>query len=159
VYRDIMEGLQGSGVRVVVDAAGEPLKNVLEFGPFLIKPNEYELGALFGLGPVNDGDELLRLAEQLRQMGARNVLVSRGAQGAVLLDENGAVHACAAPKGVVKNTVGSGDSMVAGFLAGYEQSGDYREAFRLAVAAGSASAFSEELATAEEIRAVLSRLD
>ena len=155
VYRDIMEQLQSSGARIAVDAAGEALRSVLGLGPFLIKPNEYELGALFGLGPVNDRDGVVCLAGRLQRMGARNVLVSRGAKGAVLLDQNGAVHECGAPKGTVKNTVGSGDSMVAGFRATLERGGDYREALRLAVAAGSAGAFSEELATGKEILAVL----
>lgn len=156
VYKDIMKRLAGRGINVVIDASGELLLNVLEHRPFLIKPNHHELGELFQT-EITEREQVAPYAEQLRKMGARNVLVSMGGMGAVLLDENGILHTMEAPKGTVINSVGAGDSMVAGFVAGYASSGDYEEAFRMGVAAGSASAFSKKLATREEIFNLMGR--
>lgn len=153
IYRDIMAELAERGVSVVVDATKELLLHVLEYRPFLIKPNHHELGELFGV-KFTTKEEVLPYAEKLKERGARNVLVSMGGEGAVLLDESGAVHVSEAPKGKVVNTVGAGDSMVAGFLAGWLSRQDYEYAFRLGLAAGSASAFSERIATKVEIEDV-----
>lgn len=152
-YREIMAELQGLGILVVVDATKELLRNVLEYRPFLIKPNNHELGELFGV-TLNTREEVVPYAQKLREEGAENVLVSMAGEGAVLLDSEGVIHMSEAPKGRVINAVGAGDSMVAGFLAGYLTSGDYEEAFRMGLAAGSASAFSSRLATKEEVEAV-----
>ncbi len=150
LYEQIMERLFGRGARIAVDAAGELLLRTLKYKPFLIKPNREELAELFGV-LVKSKEDALRYAEQLQVMGARNVLVSMGGEGAVLLDEHGGRHTARAFSGAVRNTVGAGDSMVAGFLAGYLQSGDYGYALRLGSAAGSATAFSDGLATKNEI--------
>ena len=154
IYQKILARLSGRQILAVVDATGKLLQNVLEYRPFLIKPNHHELGELFGV-QISDADVVAVYAEKLEARGARNVLVSMGGGGAVLLDETGRVHKSAAPKGEVRGAVGAGDSMVAGFLAGYLRAGDYEKAFKLGLAAGSASAFSEWLATGEEIRKLL----
>jgi len=146
-YMDIMQMLQYNNNKIIVDATGELLTNVLPYHPFLIKPNRTELGNLFGV-------EVTTYAKQLQERGARNVLVSMSYQGAVLVTEDGRVIRAAAPKGQVKNSVGAGDSMLAGFLAGYIERDDYEYALKLGICAGSASAFSEELATKEEIDAL-----
>lgn len=150
IYSEILKMSAGKGIRFVVDAAGELLKNVLPYEPFLIKPNNHELGELFGV-TLKTKEEVVPYAKKLQAMGARNVLVSMAGEGAVLIDEKGKVHQLDAPEGTLVNAVGAGDSMVAGFLADWEEKGDYAHAFRMAVAAGSASAFSELLATKEEI--------
>ena len=150
IYSEILKMCEGRGIRFVVDASGELLKNVLPYEPFLIKPNNHELGELFGV-TLKTKEEVVPYAKKLQAMGAGNVLVSMAGEGAVLVDEKGNVHQLDAPKGTLVNAVGAGDSMVAGFLAGLEEKGDYAHAFRMAVAAGSASAFSELLATKEEI--------
>ncbi len=134
----------------VVDAEGELLRRTLAFRPFLIKPNTQELGALFERD-LHTEDEIVACARQLQQEGARNVLVSRGGDGALLLDETGAVRTVQAIRGTVRNTVGCGDSMVAGFIAGWLAHGDYAAALRLGNACGSATAFSDTLATRAEI--------
>lgn len=157
VYSDICGMLAGRGVTIVVDATGELLRNVLPMKPFLIKPNHHELGELFGVR-VKTAEEVIPYAQKLREQGAANVLVSMAGEGAVLCAADGSVHHCAAPEGKLVNAVGAGDSMVAGFLAGYLKTGDYGKAFRLGVAAGSASAFSEALATGEEVEALLKRM-
>ena len=151
----ILELLQPACTRVVVDATGDLLLKVLKYKPFLIKPNHEELGEFFGRGPLLNEDDILAAALKLQQQGARNVLVSRGADGAVLLDENGRQHMMASPKGKLVNSVGAGDSMVAGFLAGYLKTQDYEEALRLGVAAGSASAFKDWLATSDDIDKII----
>lgn len=153
IYRDIMARLASKGVQFVVDATGELLMNVLEYHPFLIKPNNHELGEIFGV-ELKTRDEVQPYAKKLQEMGARNVLVSMAGQGAVLLDENGGFHQLPAPKGTLVNAVGAGDSMVAGFVAGWIEKQDYEHAFRMGISAGSASAFSELLATEAEIRQV-----
>lgn len=155
IYEQILELLQPVGTRVVVDATGDLLLKVLKYRPFLIKPNHEELGEFFGRGPLLTEEEILAAAQKLQQQGARNVLVSRGANGALLLDENGKLHKQASPKGTLVNSVGAGDSMVAGFLAGYLQTKDYDAALRLGVAAGSASAFKAWLATREDVEKIL----
>lgn len=150
IYSDILKALNGRGIRFVVDATKELLLNVLPYHPFLIKPNNHELGEIFGV-TLTEKDEVIPYAKKLQEMGAENVLVSMAGEGAVLVDETGEVYKLDAPKGKLINAVGAGDSMVAGFLAGWEEKGDYAHAFKMAVAAGSASAFSELLATREEI--------
>ena len=155
IYEQILELLQPACTRVVVDATGDLLLKVLKYKPFLIKPNHEELGEYFGRGPLLNEEDILAAALKLQQQGARNVLVSRGADGAVLLDENGRQHMMPSPKGKLVNSVGAGDSMVAGFLAGYLKTQDYEEALRLGVAAGSASAFKDWLATSDDIDKII----
>ncbi len=149
-YERIMASLEDRGVHFVVDAAGELLMNCLKYKPFLIKPNNDELGEIFGV-KITTPEQVLSYAERLRSAGAYNVLVSMGAKGAVLLDSNGRRHYIKARGGEVINTVGAGDSMLAGFLAGFIKSGDYEIALRLGTAAGGATAFSEGLATRRDI--------
>ena len=149
-YGKIMERLAGRGVMTVVDATKNLLMNVLEYGPFLVKPNNHELGEIFGV-ELRDREEAIPYARRLRELGAVNVLVSMAGQGAVLAAGDGEVYAASAPRGKLVNGVGAGDSMVAGFLAGWMERNDYRHAFRMGIAAGSASAFSELLATGEEV--------
>ena len=144
MYERILSMLSHKGIRVIVDASGELLLNVLKYNPFLIKPNIHELGELFDT-KVETTEQVTFYASKLQEMGAKNVLVSMGADGAILLDEDGVFHSCDACKGEVKNTVGAGDSMVAGFIAGYE-SGGYEHALKLGTACGSATAFSDGLA-------------
>ena len=154
MYEKLILRQQGKKVRIVVDATKNLLKGTLKYHPFLVKPNHHELGELFGV-TISNRDEAVQYAEKLQQMGAVNVLVSMADEGAVLLDAQGNRHVSPAPKGRLVNSVGAGDSMVAGFLAGYLESEDYEKAFRMGVAAGSASAFSEFLATREETLKVL----
>lgn len=150
IYRDILASLTGRGIRFVVDATKNLLLNVLEYHPFLIKPNNHELGEIFGV-TLNTREEVIPYARKLQEKGARNVLVSMAGQGAVLAAENGEVHMQPAPQGTLVNAVGAGDSMVAGFVAGWAQKQDYRHAFLMGISAGSASAFSDLLASKEEI--------
>ncbi len=157
IYRDILKMLDGRGVRFAVDATKELLLNVLTYHPFLIKPNNHELGEIFDV-ELNTKDEVVPYAKKLQELGACNVLVSMAGEGAVLVDENGSVYQLDAPKGTLVNAVGAGDSMVAGFIAGWEEKKDYAHAFKMAVASGSASAFSELLATREEIEALYKTL-
>lgn len=156
-YEKIMDHLTGRGISVVVDAAGDLLRNVLKYRPFLIKPNHYELAELFG-EQLQSREQITRLAEKLQQLGARNVLVSMAEEGALLLDETGGIHEISCPKGTVVNSVGAGDSMVAGFLAGYLKTSDYDYGLRLGTAAGSATAFSLGLADKETIMELLKQL-
>ena len=157
IYSRILETLNGRGIRFVVDATNNLLLNVLPFHPFLIKPNNHELGEIFGV-TLESKDEVVPYAKKLQEMGAENVLVSMAGEGAVFVDETGKVHQLDAPKGILVNAVGAGDSMVAGFLAGWEEQRNYEHAFKMAVAAGSASAFSELLATKDEIRTLYETL-
>lgn len=152
-YRSIMERLDGRGIQIAVDATQSLLLNVLEYHPFLIKPNNHELGEIFGVS-LNKRDEVIPYGKKLQEAGAQNVLVSLAGEGAVLIAADGSIHETPAPKGRLVNAVGAGDSMVAGFMAGWLEKQDYRHAFYMGVAAGSASAFSENLATREEIEAV-----
>ena len=158
IYRDIMARLSGKGVLFVVDATKDLLLNVLEYHPFLIKPNNHELGEIFGV-ELNTRDEVVLYAAKLQEMGARNVLVSMAGEGAVLLSEEEDILKLPAPKGRFINAVGAGDSMVAGFIAGWTQQKDYIHAFKMGVSAGSASAFSELLATSDEIYAIYDSLN
>lgn len=156
VYESILARLEGKKVLCAVDATRDLLVNVLKYRPFVIKPNNHELGEIFGRTLTTDG-EIRECAAKLQEQGARNVLVSMAGDGAMLLDENGGCHRLAAYKGKVKNSVGAGDSMVAGFLAGYLDTGDYAQALRVGSAAGSATAFSDVLATRAEIEALLNK--
>ena len=156
VYESILARLEGKKVLCAVDATRDLLVNVLKYRPFVIKPNNHELGEIFGRTLTTD-EEIRECAAKLQEQGARNVLVSMAGDGAMLLDENGVCHRLAAHKGKVKNSVGAGDSMVAGFLAGYLDSGDYEQALRVGSAAGSATAFSDVLATRPEIEALLNK--
>lgn len=154
MYRDIMRHLSGRDIRIAVDATKDLLMNVLEYRPFLIKPNNHELGEIYG-AELNTRDEVIPYARKLQEEGARNVLISMAGEGAVLLTEDGQEYQSEAPKGKVKNSVGAGDSMVAGFIAGYLASGDYEQAFYMGVCTGSASAFSEGMATKEAVGSLL----
>jgi 1-phosphofructokinase len=156
-YEKIMKFLENRGVKIVVDATGELLFRVVKYQPFLIKPNNHELGEMFGV-TLNGREDIIIYAKRLQEMGARNVLVSMAGEGAILVDENGNIDEMKPPEGVVKNSVGAGDSMVAGFIAGYLKNRNYREAFQMGVAAGSASAFSETLATREEVQKLLEKI-
>ena len=156
IYQRILEQLAPKGVLCAVDATGQLLVKVLPYRPFLVKPNNHELGEIFGRTLSTD-DEIADCARLLQQKGARNVLVSMAGDGALLLDETGGVHRLEAFRGKVKNSVGAGDSMVAGFVAGWLEKGDYDWALRLGSACGSATAFSDTLATRAEIDALLRR--
>lgn len=150
IYERMLESLKDKKINIVVDATGDLLKNVLKYKPFLIKPNHHELGELFGVS-INTLDDVELYAKRLQQMGARNVLVSRGKEGAALLDENGNLHTIGNVPGRIKSSVGCGDSMVAGFIAGYIQKHDYYYALRLGSACGNATAFTYTLATRHDI--------
>ena len=152
-YKNIMELLKGRDIKIVVDATKELLVKSLPYGPFLIKPNNYELGEIFGVR-LTTRSSVIPYAKKLQNMGARNVLVSMAGEGAVLVSDDGQVIDAPAPEGKLINGVGAGDSMVAGFMAGYLARHDYNHAFCMGVASGSASAFSENLATKEEIEKV-----
>lgn len=154
MYRDIMEHLKEKQLKVVVDATQDLLMNVLPYHPFLIKPNNHELGQIFGL-ELKEKEDVIKYAKKLQEQGAVNVLVSMAGDGAVLIAEDGSVYESDAPKGKVVNSVGAGDSMVAGFLAGYLQTGRYEEAFKMGICTGSASAFSEKLATKREVEEIM----
>lgn len=158
IYMDIMADLQGRGVNIIVDATRDLLMNVLSYKPFLIKPNNHELGEIFGV-ELSTREEVVPYAKKLQEKGARNVLVSMAGEGAVLIDENGCGYMSEAPKGKVVNAVGAGDSMVAGFVAGYLEKKNYEYAFHKGLAAGSASAFSEQLATKAQVEALLSKIE
>ncbi|OUN32497.1 1-phosphofructokinase [Lachnoclostridium sp. An76] len=158
MYERIMERLAGTDVRISVDATKDLLLNVLKYHPFLIKPNNYELGEMFGVTLESD-DEIAEYARKLQEMGARNVLVSMAGDGAILVAEDGSVLKQLPPTGEVVNSVGAGDSMVAGFLAGYLKTGSYEEALKLGTAAGSATAFTSWLADSEAIDKLYKILD
>lgn len=157
IYRRIMERLAGRGVLAVVDAEKDLLASVLGYHPFLVKPNHRELGEIFGV-ELRTREEAVPYAEKLREMGAVNVLVSMAGEGAVLAAGDGKLYASPAPEGKLVNGVGAGDSMVAGFLAGWMAQKDYRHAFYMGIAAGSASAFSERLASKKEIELVYGQM-
>lgn len=157
IYQTILKRLQGRGILTIVDATSSLLMNVLEYHPFLIKPNHHELGEIYNV-ELTSREEVVPYAKKLQESGARNVLVSMGGKGAVLVSEDGNVYDAPAPEGLLKNSVGAGDSMVAGFLTGWLNTGSYKEAFRMGVAAGSASAFSDNLATKDQVEDVLNRV-
>ena len=154
IYERIMASLEAKDIRIVVDATCNLLLNVLKYHPFLIKPNNHELGEMFGV-ELHSDEEIITYAKKLQEKGARNVLISMAGDGAILLTETGEVFRCPAPKGTLVNSVGAGDSMVAGFITGYSESGSFERAFHMGVATGSASAFSENLATRPEVVALL----
>ena len=154
IYQRIMERLSKKNIRIVVDATKNLLMNVMPYRPFLIKPNNHELGEMFGVVLKTD-EEIIAHAKKLQEKGARNVLISMAGDGAIMLTEDGDIYRSEAPKGKLVNSVGAGDSMVAGFIAGYTETGSYEKAFFMGVATGSASAFSENLATRAEAEALL----
>ena len=149
IYEKILAHLEGRKIKTVVDATKDLLLNVLKYRPFLVKPNNHELGEMFGV-KLETVEQIAEYAEKLRKMGAENVLVSMAGDGALLIDETGKVYHQGVCKGTVKNSVGAGDSMVAGFIAGAEK-GDYEYALKLGTACGGATAFSDGLAEKEDI--------
>ena len=153
MYEQIMARLDGKGVMIVVDATKDLLVNVLKYHPFLVKPNNHELGEIFG-AELKTREAVIPYGKKLQEKGARNVLISMAGEGAVLVSEDGQVFEEPAPKGTLINGVGAGDSMVAGFVAGWMEKKNYEHAFHMGIAAGSASAFSENLATRKEIEEV-----
>ena len=157
VYEKILAQLNDRKIDVVVDATKDLFKNVLKYHPFLIKPNNHELGEMFGTVLKTD-DEIEEHAKKLQEMGARNVLISMAGDGAMLIAETGEKFRMGVPKGTVRNSVGAGDSMVAGFIAGYLKNHSYEEALKMGTAAGSATAFSDDLATGEAIQALYEKL-
>lgn len=157
MYKDIMSRLANRSIRIIVDATNDLLLNVLPYKPFLVKPNNHELAAMLQRD-LHSQEDIIEGARQLQAQGAQNVLVSLAGDGAILVDANGSVHTHDVPQGTVVNSVGAGDSMVAGFLAGYlETEGNYKKALALGIAAGSASAFTEWLATREQVESLLEK--
>lgn len=156
-YHSIMRRLDGRGVNIVVDATKKLLLNVLEYHPFLIKPNHYELSEIFGV-KLETREDVIPYGKKIRDLGAQNVLISLAGRGAVLIAADGNTYILPAPDGKVVNAVGAGDSMVAGFMAGWLEKHDYRYAFYMGVAAGSATAFSEKLAVKEEIEYIYQKI-
>ena len=154
IYEVILDRLNGRGINFAVDATGDLLLNVLKYKPFLIKPNHHELGDIFGR-ELKGTEEIVECARQLQDRGAKNVLVSCGKNGAVLVDESNTVHQMGNVPGEIVSSVGCGDSMVAGFLAGYIEKGSYDYAFRLGCACGNATAFSPKLANKDEIEKMM----
>ena len=157
MYEQIMKKLDGKGAMIVVDATKDLLVNVFKYHPFLIKPNNHELGEIFGV-ELKTREDVVPYGKKLQKKGARNVLISMAGEGAVLVAEDGQIFEEPAPKGRLVNGVGAGDSMVAGFVAGWMEKKDYEHAFHMGIAAGSASAFSENLATREEINTVYQQI-
>lgn len=157
IYKDIMDMLKDKGVQIVVDATSRLLTNVLEYKPFFIKPNQHELGDIFNV-TLNTQEEVIPYALELKKMGAVNVCVSMGGKGAILVADDGNVYKAKSPDGILKNSVGAGDSLVAGFLSGWIEKKDYEYAFRKGVATGSASAFSERLATVGEVNMLIDKV-
>lgn len=157
IYQVIMDRIAHKKVLVVVDATKDLLLNVLDKHPFLIKPNKHELEEIFGVS-LNSADEIMEYAKRLQGMGARNVIISMAGDGGILISEEGEVYVSPAPKGKVINSVGAGDSMVAGFIAGFLEKKEYEYAFKMGISAGSASAFSKELATKLQIVEILKTL-
>ena len=156
IYEQILQRLSEKKIKAVVDATGQLLMKVLPYKPFLIKPNNHELGEMFGV-KLTTMEEIEKYARKLQELGARNVLISMAGDGALLIDETGKAHRCGVCKGQVKNSVGAGDSMVAGFIAGMEH-GDYGYALKLGTATGGATAFSDGLATKAEVDRLLIEL-
>lgn len=150
IYCDIMEYLSEKKLNIIVDAEGSLLINTLKYRPFLVKPNHHELGAIFG-AEINTRSEAVPYAKKLLEMGARSALVSMAEEGAVFVSGDGTVLQCAAPDGKLINSTGAGDSMLAGFIAGYMENQSFEHAFKMGLAAGSASAFSQNLPAKEEI--------
>lgn len=158
IYEIISKELSKNCVKFTIDASKKLLLDSLKYGPFLIKPNKQELEETYNIKIENNND-IIFYAKKLQEKGAQNVLVSLGGEGAILVTEEKKAYYAKAPKGKVISTVGAGDSMVAGFLAGYIKSNDYKKALKNGVAAGSASSFSEELATKEEIEKIIDKIE
>ena len=158
IYEIICKKLENNKVTFIVDATKELLMNVLKYRPFLIKPNKEELEETFN-EKIENKEDIVIHAKKLQDMGAQNVLISLGGEGAILVTTENKEYFLNAPKGKVLNTVGAGDSMVAGFIAGYEKNGDFEQAFKMGIATGSASAFSMNLATAEEVANLLKEIN
>ena len=154
IYANIIKELSCKGVSVVVDATGQLLINTLEYGPFLIKPNNHELEEMFHV-KLSGKEDIIHYAKELQKMGAKNVLISMAKDGAILICEDGSIYESEAPKGIVRNSVGAGDSMVAGFVAGYSITNDLEYALKLGICTGSASAFSNNLASKEEVKQLM----
>ncbi|KEH97565.1 1-phosphofructokinase [Clostridium massiliodielmoense] len=154
IYEIIIQNLENRNVKFIVDATGELLKNVLKYRPFLIKPNHHELGELFNK-KIESEEEIIYYGKKLKQMGAENVIISMAEMGAIFISSKGEVIKAEAPRGILKNSVGAGDSMVAGFISGYLKNKDLSEAFNMAVITGSATAFSSQLATKNEVEILL----
>ncbi len=157
IYGNILSFVSDKSIFTAVDATGSLLLNTLKHKPFIIKPNHHELGKIFGK-KLTETDEIIVYAKKLQNMGAKNVLVSCGEDGAVLVNENGKIYIADAVKGTLLSSVGCGDSMVAGFIAGYIKNEDYSEALKLSVASSAATAFSKSLATAEEIKNIFDKI-
>lgn len=158
IYERIMEKFQGKNIKIIVDATKNLLLNVLKYKPFLIKPNNHELEEIFNVN-LRSNEEIIIYGRKLQEMGARNVLISMAGDGAILIKEGGDIAISKVPKGVVKNSVGAGDSMVAGFIAGFTEGKDLNRAFKMGVATGSASAFSEGLAKKEKVLKLLDEIN
>lgn len=157
IYETIMKDFKDKEINFVVDATKDLLLNVLKYKPFLIKPNHHELGEMFNV-KLNSKDEIITYAKNLQEIGARNVIISMAGDGAILIEENGEITISDTPKGKLVNSVGAGDSMVGGFLAGIAENKNIKEAFKIGVATGSASAFSEGLATRDKVEELLKQL-
>ena len=157
IYQKILERMSGKNIRTIVDARRDLLLNVLKYKPYMVKPNHHELGEIFGV-TLRTTDGITEYALKLKEKGARNVLVSMAGDGALLLDESGNTHICRACRGIVNNSVGAGDSLMAGFIAGLDEKGDIDYAMKLGTAAGGATAFSHGLATRDEIFDLLKEL-
>ncbi|MGL4762891.1 MAG: 1-phosphofructokinase [Sarcina sp.] len=157
IYENIMARLEGKGIKFVVDATGELLLNVLKYKPFLIKPNHHELAEIFNV-KISSEDDIITYAKKLQNLGAKNVLISMASEGAIFITENGEILKSEVPKGKLINSVGAGDSMVGGFIAGYLKNENFEEAFKLGVATGSASAFSKGLATRKKVFELLDQI-
>lgn len=157
IYETIMKDFKDKEINFVVDATKDLLLNVLKYKPFLIKPNHHELGEVFNV-KLNSKDEIITYAKKLQEIGARNVIISMAGDGAILIEENGEITISDTPKGTLVNSVGAGDSMVGGFLAGIAEKKNVKEAFKMGVATGSASAFSEGLATRDKVEELLKQL-
>ncbi len=158
IYVSIAERVQKCGVNTVIDASGDLLLKSLELKPFLVKPNNFELGEIFGV-KIDSREKALEYAREIQKMGALNVLVSLAGDGAVLVCSNGEIFSSPAPSGKVKNSVGAGDSMLGGFIHGYMKTGSFSEAFRFGISAGSATAFSETLAQKDEIMNIFQKIN
>ena len=157
IYEKIMNDFGDRGVKFIVDTTGESLLKVLKYKPFLIKPNHHELAELFNV-KINSEEEIIEYGRKLQEMGAENVLISMAGDGAILIKNDGQAIYSKVPKGVLKNSVGAGDSMVAGFIAGYSKEEKLEDGFIMGVATGSASAFSEGLATKDKVEELLEQL-
>ena len=154
IYEIIMKKYSSKGIKFIVDTTGESMLKVLKYKPFLIKPNHNELAELFNV-KINSQEDIIKYAKKLQELGSENVLVSMAGDGAILIKQNGEVLFSEVPKGVLRNSVGAGDSMVAGFIAGYLKEKKLEDAFLMGVATGSASAFSYGLATKDKVEELL----